>query len=495
MELHWAWVSTATLATCYVFVAIFLRRLNGWYYDYDVKLTKKQLPLPPGDMGWPLIGNLISFIKDFSSGHPDSFINNLHLKYGRTGIYKNHLFGNPSIIICEPEMCRKVLTDDENFKLGYPKSIKELARCRPMTDVSRAEHRHFRRLITAPIIGHKALAMYLERIEDIVTNSLEELSSMKHPVELLKEMKKVSFKAIVHIFMGSSNNQHVIENIGTSFTDLYNGMFSIPFEVPGFAFHKALKARAKLAKIVQPVVDERRLMARNGAEGNNKDLIDILLEVNDEENGQKLKDEDIIDILIGFLFAGHESSATALMWSIVYLTQHPDILKKAKEEQEEIMKTRVPSQNRLSLNEIKQMVYLSHVIDETLRCANIAFSTFREAINDMNINGYIIPKGWRVLIWARAIHMDPKYYPNPDEFNPSRWDDYNAKAGTFLPLGAGSRLCPGSDLAKLEISVFLHYFLLNYKLELINPECPVTCLPSSKPIDNCLAKVIKVSSN
>lgn len=138
-------------------------------------------------------------------------------------------------------MCRKVLTDDENFKLGYPKSIKELARCRPMTDVSRAEHRHFRRLITAPIIGHKALAMYLERIEDIVTNSLEELSSMKHPVELLKEMKKVSFKAIVHIFMGSSNNQHVIENIGTSFTDLYNGMFSIPFEVPGFAFHKALK--------------------------------------------------------------------------------------------------------------------------------------------------------------------------------------------------------------------------------------------------------------
>lgn len=109
-----------------------------------------------------------------------------------------------------------------------------------MIDVSNAEHRLFRRLITSPIVGHKALAMYLERLEEIVINSLEELSSMKHPVELLKEMKKVSFKAIVHVFMGSSN-QDIIKKIGSSFTDLYNGMFSIPINVPGFTFHKALE--------------------------------------------------------------------------------------------------------------------------------------------------------------------------------------------------------------------------------------------------------------
>nr|AQQ13664.1 beta-amyrin 11-oxidase [Glycyrrhiza uralensis] len=491
MEVHWVCMCAATLLVCYIFGSKFVRNLNGWYYD--VKLRRKEHPLPPGDMGWPLMGNLLSFIKDFSSGHPDSFINNLVLKYGRSGIYKTHLFGNPSIIVCEPQMCRRVLTDDVNFKLGYPKSIKELARCRPMIDVSNAEHRLFRRLITSPIVGHKALAMYLERLEEIVINSLEELSSMKHPVELLKEMKKVSFKAIVHVFMGSSN-QDIIKKIGSSFTDLYNGMFSIPINVPGFTFHKALEARKKLAKIVQPVVDERRLMIENGQqEGDQrKDLIDILLEVKDE-NGRKLEDEDISDLLIGLLFAGHESTATSLMWSITYLTQHPHILKKAKEEQEEIMRTRLSSQKQLSFKEIKQMVYLSQVIDETLRCANIAFATFREATADVNINGYIIPKGWRVLIWARAIHMDSEYYPNPEEFNPSRWDDYNAKAGTFLPFGAGSRLCPGADLAKLEISIFLHYFLLNYRLERVNPECHVTSLPVSKPTDNCLAKVMKVS--
>jgi ent-kaurenoic acid hydroxylase len=137
-------------------------------------------------------------------------------------------------------MCRQVLSDDVNFKIGYPKSIKELTKCRPMVDVSDSEHRHFRRLITAPIVGHNALEVYLERLEDIIINSLEELSSMKHPIEFLKEMKKVSFKIIVNIFMGSSS-ENIIKNIGSLFTDLCSGMLSIPLNAPGFAFHKALK--------------------------------------------------------------------------------------------------------------------------------------------------------------------------------------------------------------------------------------------------------------
>ncbi|XP_058730754.1 beta-amyrin 11-oxidase-like [Vicia villosa] len=489
MEMQWIFISTTTLFSCYIFVTKIVRKLNGWYYH--IKLRNKDYPLPPGDMGWPLIGNLLTFIQDFSYGQPDSFITNLKLKYGGNGIYKNHLYGNPSIIICEPKMCKQVLTDDVNFRPGYPKSVKELAQCRPMTDVSSAEHKHLRRRIIAPIVGHKALEMFIERIEDIVVTSLEELSSMKDPIELLKEMKMVSFKVIIYIFMGSSNH-NVVENIGSSFTVLFNGLFSLPINAPGFAFNKALKARKKIAKILKPIVDEKRLTIQSCQHvGEKKDLIDILLEVKDE-NGSNLEDEDISDLLMGLLFAGHESTATALMWAIIYLTKYPDILKKAKEEQEEILMARPISQKRLSLNEIKKMVYLSQVINEMLRRVNFSFSFFREAMSDVHINGYLIPKGWRVLIWARAIHMNSEIYPNPEEFNPSRWDNHTAKAGTFLPFGAGSRICPGSDLAKLEISIYLHYFLLNYRLERMNPECPVTNLPVPKPIDNCLAKVIKI---
>jgi hypothetical protein len=79
MEMQWVYISIATLLACYVFLNKFVRNFNGWYYH--LTLRNKEYPLPPGDMGWPLIGNLLTFIKDFSSGQPDSFITNLILKY------------------------------------------------------------------------------------------------------------------------------------------------------------------------------------------------------------------------------------------------------------------------------------------------------------------------------------------------------------------------------------------------------------------------------
>ncbi|CAI8596715.1 unnamed protein product [Vicia faba] len=131
---------------------------------------------------------------------------------------------------------------------------------------------------------------------------------MKHPIELLKEMKKVSFEVTVNIFMGSSN-RNIVKSFRSSFTVLSNGMFSLPINAPGFTFNKA---RNKIAKILQPVVDERRLMIKNGQQvGEKKDLIDILLEVKDA-NGRNLEDVDISDLFIGLLFTGYETTATAL---------------------------------------------------------------------------------------------------------------------------------------------------------------------------------------
>jgi len=78
MELQWFWMSAATLLACYIFVSKVMRNLNGWYYH--LKFKSKQYPLPPGDMGWPFIGNLWSFFKYFSSGRGEIFINNIVLK-------------------------------------------------------------------------------------------------------------------------------------------------------------------------------------------------------------------------------------------------------------------------------------------------------------------------------------------------------------------------------------------------------------------------------
>ncbi|CAN1341555.1 Ent-kaurenoic acid oxidase 2, partial [Linum perenne] len=253
------------------------------------------------------------------------------------------------------------------------------------------------------------------------------------------------------------------------------------------------QARKKVVDVLQSVLDERRnrIKQEEKKKKKKKDMMDELMRVEDE-NGRRLRDEEIIDILLMYLNAGHESSAHVTMWATVLLHQHPHCLQKAREEQEEIVKRRPAEQNgALTFKEIRQMDYLSKVIDETLRIVTFSLTVFREAKTNVDIGGYMIPKGWRVLVWFRNVHLDDEIFPKARDFDPSRWDNHTPKAGSFLPFGAGSHMCPGNDLAKIEIAAFLHYFLVNYEMERVNPDCPTRHLPHPRPKDNCLAWIKK----
>ncbi|XP_048319384.1 beta-amyrin 11-oxidase [Ziziphus jujuba] len=489
MEKELVWTIVGVLVGGYVFLFGFVGKLNDWYYSF--KLKRKEVPLPPGDLGWPGIGKMLNFIKASKFGDPDSFIFDLFKKYGRTGIYKTHLLSSPTVIVCSPDTCRKILADDENFTLGYPQTSKILAGKRSFHSISKSEHKRLRRLTTSILNGHEALSMYVGHIEHNVINSLEEWSRLNRPIEVLPELKRIVFKVITHIFMGADDDP-VVADMESLFTELHAGLFSLNVNLPGFAFHRAIKARKKLVKILSYVIEKKTKALNKEPEKGKRDMIDLLMAVEDDD-GRKLEEEDIIDLLIMFLVAGHESSALGTMWGLINLAENPEVFKKAKEEQEMIVRNRPSTQKGLTLREIKSMTYLPRVIDEMMRKTSINFAAFRHAIEDVNINGYLIPKGWKILVWYRAIHMDPQIHPNPREFNLERWDNDGVKTGAFVPFGAGTRICPGRDLAKLEMSIFLHYFLLNYKLEKVNPKCPVTYIPVPRPTDNCLAKIVKVA--
>ncbi|KAH7536763.1 hypothetical protein FEM48_Zijuj03G0021000 [Ziziphus jujuba var. spinosa] len=157
------------------------------------------------------------------------------------------------------------------------------------------------------------------------------------------------------------------------------------------------------------------------------------------------------------------------------LAENPEVFKKAKEEQEMIVRNRPSTQKGLTLREIKSMTYLPKVIDEMMRKTSINFAAFRHAIEDVNMD-----------VWYRAIHMDPQIDPNPHEFNLKRWDNDGVKTGAFIPFGAGTRICPERDLA-------ITSYLTMSELEKVNPKCPVTYIPVPRPADNCLAKIVKVA--
>ncbi|KAH9705165.1 Ent-kaurenoic acid oxidase 2 [Citrus sinensis] len=460
MELDLLWLILAIAAGSYIIVYAFVRRVNEWYHVS--KLGEKRHFLPPGDMGWPFLGNMPSFLRAYRSNNPETFIDSIVERYGRTGVYKTHLFGNPSIIVSSPQTCRRVLMDDEKFGLGYGKSMTRLAGKNTFVNIAKSEHRRLRKMMTSLMISHEALVMYIGNTEDVAIASLEEwaAASKDEPIEFFCETSKLSLKFIMRILFGSTSDS-IFSSVEKHYIDVHDGVHSTAINLPGFAFHKALKARKMLVKILQKVVDERKAMKKNGEQTAKRGMIDLMMEIEDE-SGKKLQDEDIVDLLIVLLLGAHDGPTHTIMWATIYLYGHPQILQKAK------------------------------VIDETLRLMNLPFLDFREAKTDANIKGYTIPKGWKVLIWNRAVHMDPDNFSAPKEFDPSRWDNNAAEPGSFIPFGGGSRRCLGIDVAKIEVSIFLHYFLLNYKLEQLNPESPIVYLPTTRPSDNCPARVIKL---
>ncbi|MED6170637.1 hypothetical protein PIB30_032920 [Stylosanthes scabra] len=411
------------------------------------------------------------------------------------GMYKTHLFMNPGIFVCTLEASRKILSDDNKFKLGYPETTLTVTQS-PLTHVSGEEHNHFRRLIIASILGYNSLAKFLNPIEDIVIESLKGMASRstEQAIMLMEETMALSLRVIVHIFIGSYHHHDTIKQVEHLLAAVDDALFSLPINFPAFPYYKALKNRKKVEEILKSIVEERKVMIKDGSKvTEKKDLVDILLEMEDV-NGRKLKGEDIVNTLIMLFLAGHVTTATALMWSVIFLTNNTLAFKKAKEEQEEILRSRPPSQKHLSIEEIKKMVYLTKVFNEVIRVTEWAIPLCREATTDVDINGYIIPKGWRVFIWQRGCHRSSEYFSNPEDFNPSRWDDDDfTKGGAFFPFGVGTRMCVGRDLLKIEMLIFLHHFILNYKFEQKNPECPLSYMLAPVPKDNCLGKMTKVS--
>lgn len=164
-----------------------------------------------------------------------------YCRFGQTGIYKAFMFGSPSVIVTMPDSCRKVLTDDEKFKPGWPISTLELIGRKSFIGISAEEHKRLRRLTATPVNGHEALSIYMQFIEENVICALEIWSRMGE-IEFLTELRKLTFRIIMYIFM-SSESEPVMEALEREYTILNYGVRAMAINLPGFAYYRALKVK------------------------------------------------------------------------------------------------------------------------------------------------------------------------------------------------------------------------------------------------------------
>ncbi|KAL8063803.1 hypothetical protein ABFX02_01G050400 [Erythranthe guttata] len=423
-----------------------------WILKKIMSLGHVKLPLPPGTMGWPYIGETFHLY----SQNPNTFFASKVKKYG--SIFKTHVLGCPCVMISSPDAAKTVLvTRAHLFKPTFPASKERMLGKQAIFFHQGDYHSKLRKLVLRAFTPD-SIKNIVPDIESLAVTSLQSWDGKL--ITTFQEMKTYAFNVALLSILGKDEVLYR-EDLKRCYYDLEKGYNSMPINLPGTLFHKAMKARKQLSKVLAKILSLRREMKQS-----HNDLLGSFM-----EDSEGLTDEQIADNIIGVIFAARDTTASILTWILKFLAENPTVLQAVTEEQEEIMKGKEEcgEEKALTWGDTKKMPLTKRVIQETLRVASILSFTFREAVEDVEFNGYLIPKGWKVMPLFRNIHHSPENFPEPEKFDPSRFE-VSPKPNTFMPFGNGVHSCPGNELAKLEIMVLLHHLTTKYRWSMMAPQ-------------------------
>ncbi|KAJ0989809.1 hypothetical protein J5N97_008165 [Dioscorea zingiberensis] len=438
---------------------------RAWAWAWST--SKVSLPLPPGSMGYPYIGETFQLY----SKNPNTFFALKQKKYG--AIFKTHILGCPCVMLSSPEAAKFVLvTKAQLFKPTFPASKERMLGRQAIFFQQGDYHARLRRLVLRAFMPDSIRST----VADIEAIALRTLSSWDNRlITTFQEMKTYAFNVALLSIFGRDEIGH-IEELKQCYYTLEKGYNSMPINLPGTLFHKAMKARKQLGEIVAKMLASRR--------ESNSQATDLLASF--MEDKEALTDSQIADNIIGVIFAARDTTASVLTWILKYLAENPAVLQAVREEQEEIMRSKLEESKDgdkcLTWADTRKMPMTSRVIQETMRVASILSFTFREAVEDVEFEGYLIPKGWKVLPMFRNIHHSPDNFPDPEKFDPSRFEK-SPKPNTFMPFGNGTHSCPGNELAKLEMLVLLHHLTTRYRWSLSGTESGIQFGPFALPLN------------
>ncbi|KAL7598046.1 3-epi-6-deoxocathasterone 23-monooxygenase CYP90D1 [Lactuca sativa] len=411
-----------------------------------------------GTMGWPFIGETLDFISCGYTDHPQSFMDKRRLLYGK--VFKSHLFGSPTIVSTDAEVSKFVLQSDANsFVPSYPKSLTELMGESSILRINGSLHRRIHGLIGSFFKSPYLKAQITSDMRKLLLQSMATWNEDR-PIYIQDETKHIAFQVLVKALIGLDPGEEM-EYLRTQFQKFIAGLMSLPIKLPGTQLHRSLQAKKKMVNLVLQIIRDKKIKSV-GVSQDSMDVADVLL----KDKSEKLTDKLISDNMIDLMIPGEDSVPLLMTLAIKYLSDCPKALHQLKEENLELKKRKEELGDPLCWDDYLSLRFTQSVITETLRMGNIIMGVIRKAMKDVEIKGYLIPKGWCVLTHFRSVHLDENNHDSPHQFNPWRWQNKDMSSGSsscFTPFGGGLRLCPGLDLARLEASIFLHHFVTDFR--------------------------------
>jgi unspecific monooxygenase len=373
-------------------------------------------------------------------------------------IFVNHPQGVQELLIMDPKNSTSVSSNH---------LLEPLLGSNSLLLLNGDRHQRQRQLLLPPFHGERVMG-YAQLIKEIADRAIAQLTPGS-VITMRKLSQEITLQVILNTVFGIASGERyekISELLAFALDLLGTPMKMTLLYFPWLQkdlgswspWGKFVRKRREIDDLLMAEIQERRA----NFDPERGDILNLLLTAKDAE-GEGMSDVEIKDELLTLLFAGHETTATAIAWAVYWLYSKPDVLAKVKEE----IATLGDNPDLLAL---QKLPYLQAFCAETLRIYPVLMLTMpRRNEQPVSIMGQEQPIGSNLMGCIYLVHRREDIYPQADQFRPERFLERKYSAYEFFPFGGGNRRCIGDALAMLEMKISLAS-ILKYDWELAEPE-------------------------
>ncbi len=432
-------------------------------------IFKPALNLPPGPKGRPLIGNMFE-----PKGNAPSYLAHCAHEYGDIVYFR--FLGVPMCYISRPELIESVLvTQSGNFEKSKDyRALRRVLGNGLLT--SEGDFWRRQRKLIQPAFHQGRIAAYAEVMVRFTERMLASWSD-EQSFDVHEAMMRLTL-SIVAKTLFDTDVSHEAEDVDAALNVLMGKFmrqagfaFLLPKWVPLPTTRRLRRATKQLDKVIYGIIAQRRASGHMAG-----DLLSVFLQVRDEQ-GVGMTDRQLHDEIMTLFLAGHETTANLLTWTWYLLAQHPEVVAKLDEELRSVLGGRAPTPA-----DLPRLMYTDMVLRETMRLYPPVWVIGRRALAPFRLGGYDLPADTNVLMSQLLMHHDARYFPEPETFDPERWnanDPRNLALPRFayFPFGGGPRVCVGAAFGMMEAVLLLATIAQKFRIDLV-PGQTIEKLPS-----------------
>jgi cytochrome P450 len=363
-------------------------------------------------------------------------------------------------MLTDPDLIEQVLvTDADEFVRG---SVVERVFGDLETDslaVVGGEDWRRQRNLAQPAFAPERISTYAETMAEFAGDLADDWGDGRE-VDVRESMSRLALrilaKALLDLDLRESDEADRIRDAAAALVekaDYSSPNAYVPDWIPTPANRRFDRRTDDLHDLVDDLIDRRR--ADPG-----EDLLSTLIQAS--EDGDGLSESELRDNVVGFLLAGHETTAVALTYAWYALSRNPQVRERLHGEVDDLDGPPSP-------REALDLSYTERVMRETLRLYPPTFGMVREPLRDVDVGGYRIAAGETLFLPQWAVHRDGRFYAHPHEFRPDRWtEDRNRPEYAYFPFGGGPHHCIGMRFARMEFRIVLATLARRIHLDVVD---------------------------